>query len=202
MPLSRYVTHLANAAKTKALLNKIELLFSQKASRVVFEIGSERFNAADCTNVVIDGDAVNNNIIFTRPSGPTLKASLVVQDLTYTAVAAGAAGNSISIAYLDTGTAGAEVASVVGTAISVSMEAGVSTANQIRAAILASAPASALVVAVLTGTNVAQAAASLANLAGGADDEQYDTADILGIRRLRVKKYLIHLKAGSDPVEA
>lgn len=81
-----------------------------------------------------------------------VKASLVVQDITYTALKGGEEGDEISIEYLDTGTAGAEVATVTGKKISVSMEDGVSTATQINTAIGASAAALLLVTRAITGT--------------------------------------------------
>lgn len=99
---------------------------------------------------------------------PAVKASLVVGDITYTAVKGGEQGNLITIEYLDTGVAGAEVVTVLLNKISVSMDAGVSTATQIAAAILGSAPASALVTRVITGTaGTAQAARTEVPLTGG-----------------------------------
>mgnify|MGYP001606997732 CR=1 FL=1 len=83
-------------------------------------------------------------------------ASLVKEDLTFTAVETGPLGNNISIEYLDTGTAGAEVVTVTGTLsdkkISVSMESTVSTATQIKAALDASTAAAALIATTISGT--------------------------------------------------
>ncbi len=62
-------------------------------------------------------------------------AVLVEKDLTFTAVAAGVGGDEITIEFLDTGTAGAEAVTVTDTLISVSMEDGVSTATQMKAAL-------------------------------------------------------------------
>jgi hypothetical protein len=73
------------------------------------------------------------------------KASLKIQDVTFTAKNAGTAGNSITINYNSGGTAGAEVVGVVGTAITITMEDGVSTAQDIVDAIEDSVSASALV---------------------------------------------------------
>lgn len=102
----------------------------------------------------------------TTPAG--VKALLIVQDLTYTAVKAGTQGNSISIEYLDTGTAGAEVVTVTSNKISVSMEDGASTATQIHTAILASPAAVALVTCIISGTGAtAQIAAANTVLATG-----------------------------------
>lgn len=100
-------------------------------------------------------------------------ASLLAQDLTYTAlVGTGSGGNEVSIEYLAGATAGAEVVTVVGNKIEVQIEDGVSTASQIEAAINGSAAALLLVTVALTGSDVAQVIANEANLAGGlAEDE-------------------------------
>lgn len=93
-------------------------------------------------------------------------ASLAVQDITYTALVSGPDGENISIEYTDTETAGAEVVSVVGGAISVGIESGVSTATQVLAAINGSAAALALISAAITGTaGDAQVTAAADNLA-------------------------------------
>lgn len=52
----------------------------------------------------------------------SVKASVVIQDLTYTADAKGSGGNAITVAYTTGGSAGAEVVSVVGNAISVAIQ--------------------------------------------------------------------------------
>jgi len=65
---------------------------------------------------------------------PSTAASKVIQDLTFTAKVAGEAGNLITIDYTDTVSQGNEVATRVGNAYSVAIEAGVSTATQIKAA--------------------------------------------------------------------
>ncbi len=97
-----------------------------------------------------------------------VKASKVVQDLTYTADATGAAGNAITIAYTAGATAGSEVVSVIGTAISVQIATGVSTATQIKAAVDASVAAAALVDVSVSGTGSnTQVVASAAALTGG-----------------------------------
>lgn len=85
-------------------------------------------------------------------AGTPTKASVVIQDLTYTADTAGFAGNSITIEYTAGGTAGAEVVSVVGNAISVQIEDGVSTATQIKAAVDGDVSAAALVDVAISGT--------------------------------------------------
>jgi hypothetical protein len=101
-------------------------------------------------------------------TGAEQLASLVVQDLTYTAVAGkGMLANLINITYIVGGTAGSEVVTVAGNDIEVQIEDGVSTASQIETAINGSAAALLLVSVALTGADVAQAAATQAYLAGG-----------------------------------
>lgn len=97
-----------------------------------------------------------------------VKASLVIEDITYTAVKGGVEGNAIQVEYLDTGTAGAEVASLIGNKISVSMDAATSTATQILAAVNANAAILAIATPAITGTaSDPQAAHAAAPLAGG-----------------------------------
>jgi len=97
-----------------------------------------------------------------------VKAFLVVQDLTYTAVKAGEEGNDLQVEYLDTGVAGAEVATLLTNKISVSMDSASSTATQVRAAIIANAAIVALVTCTVSGTGSnAQVAVAATNLATG-----------------------------------
>lgn len=102
---------------------------------------------------------------------PAVKAARTVQNIVYTAHTAGAAGNSITIIYTGGGTAGSEVVSVMSTAISVQIQTGVSTANQIVTAIQGSGAAAALVdVATTGGGATAQVIFTPAvALTGGAD---------------------------------
>lgn len=87
--------------------------------------------------------------------------------VTITAVAdLGASGNNITLTYTTGATAGAEVVTVSGTAISVQIESTVSTITQVRTAINASAAAAALVLATGTsGTTVT--AATVTSCTGG-----------------------------------
>lgn len=97
-----------------------------------------------------------------------VKATKVTQGITLTAVAFGTSGNSITIAFTGGGTAGAEVVTVVGNAISVQIESGVSTVTQVRTAINASGAAAALVVATGTSASTVATAAAVA-MTGGVD---------------------------------
>jgi hypothetical protein len=60
-------SQLANTAELQAKLNKI------KNQKVVIEMGSARFNLADCTNVAIDPSAANDAIQFQRPGGSSVE---------------------------------------------------------------------------------------------------------------------------------
>jgi hypothetical protein len=102
---------------------------------------------------------------------PSLQAFLVVQDLTYTADAIGEGGNAISITYTTGGVAGSEVVTVVGSAISVQIASGISTATQVKAAVDLSVAASALISVAISGVGTtAQVSASLLELQSGIGD--------------------------------
>lgn len=95
-------------------------------------------------------------------------ANLTVADLKWTAVAIGTGGNSISITITAGATHGAEVITVVGNAITIQIEDGVSTATEVKTAYDLSAAAVALATVSITGTpSNAQAAATIASLASG-----------------------------------
>lgn len=95
-----------------------------------------------------------------------------------TAVTMGAAGNSITLTYTTGGTAGAEVVTVSGNAISVQLESGVSTITQVRTALNASTPAAAL--AAFTGTSATTVAAAAASSFSGGDDSDFTLVQGLG----------------------
>lgn len=101
--------------------------------------------------------------------GITSQAQLTIQDITYTASQnfTGTAGNVITVAYTTGGTAGAEVVSVVSTAISIKIQSGVSTAAQVLAAFNNSAAAlnlaSGSITGLATNAETAPASGTLAN---------------------------------------
>ncbi len=138
--------------------------------------GCERYSA----QIVAD---VNTPSPQTFDSG--VAASLIVQDLTYLADLRGTAGNLITIAYTAGGTAGAEVVTVVGSAISVSIDVTAitgSSATQVKAAVDASVPASALISVSITGSGATvQAAAAATPLAGGVASEVDTSTELVSI---------------------
>lgn len=104
-------------------------------------------------------------LTFTVPSETA--ASKTIGGVTYTATAnQGAGGNSITVAYTGGATAGSEVVTVSGLAISVQIQSGVSTVTQVRTAVEASGAATALVTA--TGTSASTVSTTSATaLSGG-----------------------------------
>jgi hypothetical protein len=144
-------------------------LFAAGMSKVFILLASE----LDITTAVlaIAGEAWTVLISddFTDADMLTSNALLVKANLTFTAVEGGSDGNDITIAFITGATAGAEVVTVVGSAISVSMGGGTSTATQLKTALDASAAAAALITtAIASGQGaVAQAAFAISNLAGG-----------------------------------
>lgn len=112
--------------------------------------------------------------------------------LSYTAVAFGTSGNLISIAYTAGGTAGSEVVTVTGNAISVQIQTGVSTITQVRTAINASTPAAALVVA--AGTSASAVSTTAATfLTGGIDGVASETIQGATVAQTGVGEYTITL---------
>lgn len=101
-----------------------------------------------------------------------VKATKVLQDITWSAVKGGEAGNNFQVEYLNTVSAGAETITIAGNVITVNMDgtAPKSTATQIMTAVSAASAALATlgVTATLTGTGSNQQdAAAVSNFTGG-----------------------------------
>lgn len=152
-------------------------------SRITFEKAVLSGSYAASTSQVIDlqkysADKISIHNIFSVDSAAAksfisgVAASKVIQDLTYTAKNQYApAGNATSVAYVDGGTAGAETVEVTGLAIVVTIEDGVSTADEIKAAIEADLDADALVTITVSGTGTnAQDAVAATLLENGTGD--------------------------------
>lgn len=201
---SHYKSALAIPAKFTAILLKLRLLLANSPRHIVFEINRLRLPASELTSVAIDESLTTGTITFKRYPAAVVKASRQIQNLLFTADTGGTAGNSITVRYVNDGTAGSETVGVASSAITVHIESGVSTATQVKAAVDASVAAAALVdVSILSGGGaVAQVTQSVVNLSGGlaaASLETYDKADIRLIKRLRTKKYLIVIKDTANP---
>jgi len=163
-----YEDVVANKTQHSVGLNKSDEVLDahQYAKNSGGEPPASRFCCFDGRQAVYGGIHAGTNASYTTVlAGDN-------NDLTYTALRGGEAGNSITIAYTTGGTAGSEVVTVSGTAISVKLEAGVSTATQVATAVQSSTDASALVtVANATGndgTGTIAGAMSAKSLAGGA----------------------------------
>lgn len=98
------------------------------------------------------GAAGNNIQIQYNQFTAAIKATRIIQDIEYQADIAGTGGNAISIQYTNTATAGSETVNVVGNAITIGIQSGVTTVNQILIALGLSAAASALIDYTETGT--------------------------------------------------
>lgn len=191
MSKSLYRSELGNTAKIKLLLNKI------KSMHIQIQKGSALYDSRSLASLAIDESLSVGTLVFT-PAGPAAAAaSAAKQDLTYTADGLGTGGNAITVTYTAGGTAGSELVSVVGSAISVQIASGVSTATQVKAAVDAFPAAAALVNITISGTGSnAQVAQSATSLAGGVSAQvaqTYDYADIRCIRRRRTRKWTIEL---------
>jgi len=118
-------------------------------------------------------------LAFTVPTETA--ASKVTQGLTLTAVAnLGAGGNSITIAFTGGATAGAEVVTVTGNAISVQIQSGTSTVTQVRTAMQAAAACTALVTTTGTSASTVSTASAL-SLLGGVTGGIFCDAICLGV---------------------
>lgn len=117
-------------------------------------------------------------LAFTVPAETA--ATLTTQGLTLTAIAnLGSSGNNITVAFTGGGTAGSEVVTVVGNAISVQIQSGTSTVTQVRTAMQASAACTALVTTTGTSSSTVSTAAATP-LAGGIDGGYKGTALCIG----------------------
>lgn len=102
-------------------------------------------------------------------------ASRTINGITYAAQEMGSDGNSITIALVAGGTAGAEVVTVTGTAISIQIESGVSTRTQVVDAVEADAEASELINLSASSGGTAATLSSALPLQNG-DDTDFDAS--------------------------
>lgn len=136
-------------------------------------------------------------------TGVAVAASKVIQDLTFTADLPGNPGNLIQVEYVhQVGAGGNEVATLVGNKIVVTMETGISIADDIKAAIELLPAAAALVNITVTGlgTNT-QTAVAATNLEGGLGTNDIKVTTGHGFR-MEVGSYIDILLAadGNTPI--
>jgi hypothetical protein len=120
-------------------------------------------------------------------------ASLVDNGITYTAITMGSAGDSISIALVAGGTAGAEVVTVSGNSISVQIESGVSTRTQVETAIEANLAAAALVSVSVSSGGTAATLMAATPLAGGDDTDFTESSSCMSLSQIGTGVYMIQL---------
>lgn len=167
-----------NAAQLfSAGMSKVYLLLSDDLD---LEDAMEE-NLGDFHTVLVSDDFDDDDIDEDGIVG--VKAARKIQDIQFTAKTAGVAGNSITIVYVNDGTAGSETVGVTGSAITVHMQTGVSTAAQINTAIAASTPAMALIDKAVDAGDESdvQAAFSVLALTGGVDAVAGDAGLQLGL---------------------
>ena len=108
------------------------------SAELIFEPRKSQLNTSDA-------------LYINRPQKNTASPGIVIQDLIYISKSV-SPSSAITVAYTGGGTAGSEVVTVVGNAISVQIESGVSTATQVKTKVDALAAASALVYCLVSGT--------------------------------------------------
>lgn len=140
----------------------IEDLYQGELWRLTFSVMDPTLSPVYTAPTDLDGGALytaisTGSLVRVKDDGttqipwPAVAASAIMQDLTYTADEAWACGNNITIGYTAGGIAGSEVVTVTDFAISVQIADGVSTANQIKAAIEANPAAAFMVNITVTG---------------------------------------------------
>lgn len=143
--------------------------FSTQATGTLQAIGLTAVTAGTNGNFIVvsysTGGTAGSEVVTVSAS------TLTIGSLTYTSVLLGGPGTQITVAYTGGGTAGSEVVTVSGFAISVQIQSGVSTQNQIKAAINASSAA--LLLVTISGSSAStQTTAAAAPLTGGSVNVQ------------------------------
>lgn len=200
-----YKTGLKDAQKMTEVLKKIRILAAEKSQRLNVRIDALRIRGNELASFTIDETLATGTIVLDLGPGRGRTAgSATFQDLTYTAKVQpdGFFPNDVQIEYIEPLVDGPLSVAVVGRTISVTLAVAsgliTSTADDVKAAIIANAAANALVAVSGTGAT-ALTAQALTGLTGGSSVQTYDKADIYLIKRLRTKKYLIVLNGSADP---
>lgn len=108
---------------------------------------------------------------------PGIQASITIQDLFFEAIQVGEAANDVTIEYIGGGTAGSEVVSNIGLDITVQIEDGVSTAQNVKDALDAYPFFSANATVTITGVaSNPQTIQGPTNLAGGENEGNINAA--------------------------
>ena len=173
-----------NANPTITTLNGNAGYFGFACSPTITNVNS---GATRCVNynptiTLNKGNAIGIDVSMSNVTNYAgVQASIVVQDITYTFIQAGSYNNSYTIEYADTVTAGNETVTILGFAITVNIESGVSTATQVKAACDAVPGFISAVSNSITGTpSNPQVAAAATNFAGGIDPGTKKAAQFVG----------------------
>ncbi len=145
----------------------------------VATLGDATFQAATDNNTTAESLRVQVNAHAT--SGPLVTGVRVGAAVTFTADATGVAGNAFTLVYDDNGAEIGATVSGAGTFAGGVDNVHISTAAQIRTAVLAAAPAAALVAVAISGTGTDIQAAVGATLLTGGDNSGITAGDYLVI---------------------
>lgn len=152
-----------NSAIDTAVLAALVGLRTIGTSNVTVSTSGTTNRAIAVTFAANLGKLAVDSIVASVSGGSAVAATLSTSltgannDLTFTAVTAGTGGNSVTVTYVDPGSDGALAVSVLGSAITVTLAYGsgaiTSTGLTVKAALIASIPAAALIGVSLKGGN-------------------------------------------------
>jgi hypothetical protein len=131
-----YVDEVKDKTDASVGLNKNDECLDQR--QPILNCGGEPPKAAVGCLISDRGVGVYGNIYSSACAAYTTAQSELDSNLTLTAILTGTPGNVYGLAYTGGATAGAEVVTVASGEITVKIQSGVSTANQVLAALLAS----------------------------------------------------------------
>lgn len=168
-----FTSKLPNEQGNAIEVNYLHTPASVKALRVIQDL---KFEA------VTSGSSGNGISIEFLQSLVSLAALGALGDVGFIANTPGLAGNNITVNFTAGASGGAANVSVAGNAITVQIQSGVTTANTIKTAINAHAPAYALITAYskLLGTEP-QATAGPVNLTGGQDNAGFAGSEVVSV---------------------
>lgn len=196
---SLYRSEVQKEPKLTAALTKIKKLTDEKASRFVVKKGDMKYEGKELVSFAITPGSATGTVVFDAGAAFGITAaSLVDQGLTYTAKeqSNGFFPNDVEIELVDPAALSPLAITVADRVITVSLAHDgtniISTADDVKAAIIADASAGALLDVTGTGA-VPLAALALSGLAGGSSSQSYDKVDIIAISRLRSRRWAIKI---------
>ena len=178
---------------------KPEVINAQGATQATLTIRDLTFTA----NRVMGADG-NSLAVRLKATTPAAKATLTTQGLKVDAKLGGPTGNGISIEFTSGGTAGSEVVTVTGQAISVQIEDSVSTLAQVITALGLASPAVALATFTQIGlpTDPMTAAAPLSLTGGAVGDPATAGAELASLNGNTVEVLIADGVSTADQIKA